>query len=467
MNINFLDIESTISNSYFLLLFLATIYYWFKIIFFSSNNIDKLSVELLNTSSQNLEKPSLKKNQIKSKTGFLILLVVNLLITIQLIERWLESGHFPLSGLYESLIFLSWSILFFYLLIEYWTNSELLGIVICPLLLTITGFTGFSLPAELQQSKPLVPALQSNWLFMHVSVMMLSYGALIFGCVISISYITINFLLKIKKTQSLLSQIKTSAQLSGETMHGALLSGEKLERFSKERSTCVSRTETAQGNLSLLNKIFLLLDSYVIKLNKKEQFSNLILDENQIRNRSDIQVLKSDISLQSSELKLKKLKKNKLELNENSLPAANVTNSALLSGEKLEQFSKETAQGTVSFILKESSAIDFYKPLFAFLDNLSYRTIGVGFCFLTLGILSGAVWANETWGSYWSWDPKETWALITWLTFAIYLHTRFLQGWTGLKPAKIATFGFFIIWICYLGVNLLGKGLHSYGFLVS
>jgi len=100
-----------------------------------------------------------------------------------------------------------------------------------------------------------------------------------------------------------------------------------------------------------------------------------------------------------------------------------------------------------------------------FLDNLSYRAIGIGFCFLTLGILSGAVWANETWGSYWSWDPKETWALITWLTFASYLHSRLLVGWTGKKPALIATFGFIIVWICYLGVNLLGQGLHSYGFL--
>jgi cytochrome c-type biogenesis protein CcsB len=100
-----------------------------------------------------------------------------------------------------------------------------------------------------------------------------------------------------------------------------------------------------------------------------------------------------------------------------------------------------------------------------FLDNLSYRTIGIGFCFLTLGILSGAVWANETWGNYWSWDPKETWAFITWLTFASYLHSRLIGGWTGSKPAWIASFGFIIVWVCYLGVNLLGQGLHSYGFL--
>ena len=97
------------------------------------------------------------------------------------------------------------------------------------------------------------------------------------------------------------------------------------------------------------------------------------------------------------------------------------------------------------------------------LDNLSYRTLGFGFPLLTIGILSGAVWANEAWGSYWSWDPKETWALITWLVFAIYLHTRLTKGWKGTGPALIATGGFVIVWICYLGVNLLGTGLHSYG----
>ena len=99
------------------------------------------------------------------------------------------------------------------------------------------------------------------------------------------------------------------------------------------------------------------------------------------------------------------------------------------------------------------------------IDNLSYRTIGLGFPLLTLGIIAGAVWANEAWGSYWSWDPKETWALITWLIFASYLHSRLTKSWSGKKPAILASVGFLVVWICYLGVNFLGKGLHSYGWL--
>ncbi len=97
------------------------------------------------------------------------------------------------------------------------------------------------------------------------------------------------------------------------------------------------------------------------------------------------------------------------------------------------------------------------------LDNVSYRIIGLGFPLLTIGIISGAVWANEAWGSYWSWDPKETWALITWLVFAAYLHARITKGWQGRRPAILAASGFFVVWVCYLGVNILGKGLHSYG----
>jgi len=105
-------------------------------------------------------------------------------------------------------------------------------------------------------------------------------------------------------------------------------------------------------------------------------------------------------------------------------------------------------------------------PLLEIVDIWSYRIIGLGFPFLTIGIISGAVWANEAWGSYWSWDPKETWALITWLVFAIYLHSRLLKGWQGEKAALVGSAGFFVIWICYLGVNFLGKGLHSYGWVL-
>jgi cytochrome c-type biogenesis protein CcsB len=102
-------------------------------------------------------------------------------------------------------------------------------------------------------------------------------------------------------------------------------------------------------------------------------------------------------------------------------------------------------------------------PVVEQLDSLSYRTITVGFLLLSVGLVSGAVWANEAWGSWWSWDPKETWALICWLVYAAYLHTRLIRGWQGRKPALVAAAGLVVIVVCYIGVNLLGIGLHSYG----
>jgi cytochrome c-type biogenesis protein CcsB len=101
------------------------------------------------------------------------------------------------------------------------------------------------------------------------------------------------------------------------------------------------------------------------------------------------------------------------------------------------------------------------------LDNLSYRCLGLGFVLLTAGLISGAVWANEAWGSYWSWDPKETWALVTWFTYATYLHSRLVAEKPKDESAKIGAFGFIVVWICYVGVNLFGTGLHSYGWFAS
>lgn len=96
------------------------------------------------------------------------------------------------------------------------------------------------------------------------------------------------------------------------------------------------------------------------------------------------------------------------------------------------------------------------------LDQLNYRAVAFGFVMLTLGIVTGAAWANYAWGSYWSWDPKETWSLITWLIYGAFLHGRLVAGWKGLKTSIISIIGFGAVLFCYLGVNLLLSGLHSY-----
>jgi cytochrome c-type biogenesis protein CcsB len=230
-------------------------------------------------------------------------------------------------------MFLSWCFTGLHLYITYSTSlkdenvkfvQKLLGAITTPSALLTNAFATFTLPKEMQEAAPLVPALQSNWLMMHVTVMIFSYAALILGSLMAIAFLIVT---------------------GGE--------------------------------------------------NKSSQ------------------EYKQEKNLSSSFFKIEK------------------------------------------------------QQIALTLDNLSYRILGIGFPLLTIGILSGAVWANEAWGSYWSWDPKETWALLTWLIFAIYLHTRLSKGWEGKKPAMIASFGFFIVWVCYLGVNLIGEGLHSYGWIVQ
>jgi cytochrome c-type biogenesis protein CcsB len=98
------------------------------------------------------------------------------------------------------------------------------------------------------------------------------------------------------------------------------------------------------------------------------------------------------------------------------------------------------------------------------LDEVTYKSIAVGFPIFTLGgLIFGAIWADQAWGVYWSWDPKETWSLITWLIYAFYLHARMIRGWRGKKVAIVAVVGFTAVIFTYLGVNLLLSGLHSYG----
>ncbi len=102
-------------------------------------------------------------------------------------------------------------------------------------------------------------------------------------------------------------------------------------------------------------------------------------------------------------------------------------------------------------------------PSIRILDEINYNAIMIGFPLLTIGIVTGAAWANYAWGTYWSWDPKETWSLIVWFVYAAFLHARFTRGWVGRRVAWLSIIGFAATIFCYLGVNLVLSGLHSYG----
>lgn len=280
--------------------------------------------------------------------------IANLCIAALLGARWLEGGYFPLSNLYESLFFLAWGITAVHLAVENMSRSRLVGAITAPVAMAIAAFATLTLPAQMQHSEPLVPALKSNWLMMHVSVMLLSYAALLVGALLAIAFLVVT-------------------------------RGQDIKLQGSSVGTGGYRLRRAEANGAI--------ESSVLKL---EASGNMAV-----------------------------------------LTSIAPASTAPLSPQRLS--------------------------LADTLDNLSYRTIGLGFPLLTIGIIAGAVWANEAWGSYWSWDPKETWALITWLVFAAYLHARITRGWQGRRPAILAATGFVVVWVCYLGVNLLGKGLHSYG----
>jgi len=102
-------------------------------------------------------------------------------------------------------------------------------------------------------------------------------------------------------------------------------------------------------------------------------------------------------------------------------------------------------------------------PSLELIDELTYQMVVFGFLFLTIGIITGSVWANSAWGKYWSWDPKETWSLISWFVYAIFMHLRMMKGWHGKKLAIVSITGFISVLFTYFGVNFLLSGLHSYG----
>nr|QXI84498.1 cytochrome c heme attachment protein [Gentiana yunnanensis] len=267
------------------------------------------------------------------------LLVSFFCITGLLVTRWIYSGHFPLSDLYESLIFLSWSFSLIHIILHFKKKNNLLSIITSSSAVFTQSFSMSGLLTEIHQSSVLVPALQSEWLMMHVTMMILGYASLLCGSLLSAALLVITFRKSIKIFYLF----------------------------------CQSQ--------------FLLHDPFTFsKIEYIGERNNFFFDKNYYRSQ----------------------------------------------------------------LIQE-------------LDYWSYRVISLGFLFLTIGILSGAVWANEAWGSYWNWDPKETWAFITWIIFAIYLHTRTNRNLQGENSAIVASMGFLIIWICYFGINLFGVGLHSYG----
>jgi len=296
--------------------------------------------------------------------------------------RWKESydlgyGHIPLSNMYESMVFWSWSTILIYLIFERVYRNRSLGVIAAPLGLLAIAAVSIA-PSISQQIDPLVPALQSNWLTAHVITSFFGYAAFAISFGVSVLYLIFS------------SEKRNDA---------AYVVG----------MVCLVATITVLAAVGL---------DFVAQKVAGAPHPHLFA-----------------ASLRS--------------------PALGVKVVSWVAVLALFAFFWYAGQAN------HDRLAALFPPL-RVLDELAYKTIMVGFPLLTLGIVTGAAWANYAWGTYWGWDPKETWSLITWLIYAAFLHARFTAGWRGKKTAILSVVGFAAVVFTYIGVNFVLSGLHSY-----
>ncbi len=429
--------------------------------------------------------------------------------TAALIYRWIDSYAFwlssvpssdviqallrsaPLRNLYESLIFFVWALILFHLIIEYIYKNRTLGAFVLPvaaLALAFITFTGMN-----QNIEPLVPALQSNWLLFHVFLSFIGYAAFGVAFGAGLMYLILTTEKKdatyfwagiaVVFCANLISVLFLKNIISFMAVNAALFIAFSLVLNYKLLKTFIGEWKTGDSGTQIMNTIIiaviLILDIF---------FAFLLI--------SSTASIVIPIILAGGSLYIKYLLLNKdiylfwttiigiflVVLIAMGVDFINLTTTQ--RGEFLQSYflraSFKSASGLI-MVLSWVISISFLYTLYRYgstikqvllglsldhhmLDDITYKSIAVGFPLFTIGgVIMGAIWANSAWGTYWSWDPKETWSLITWFVYAIYLHARLVAGWRGDRAAVIAVVGFIAVIFTYLGVNLVLSGLHSYG----
>ncbi len=312
--------------------------------------------------------------------------------TLALLMRWAEFKEIggmgwvravPLTNLYESLIFFVWCLILVYLVIEFRYKNRSFGAFITPvaaLALAFIDLTGMS-----KNIQPLVPALQSNWLLVHVMMSFISYA------LFAVSFSTGLMYLIVKSEQ-------------------------------RNEASYIFWTVTLGIFVATLAAMGLDFLTFKVAFMGKQELIKSYLFKASFRSESTAVV------------------------------AASLAATAGLI----------FVIWRFGYLLK--TIITSFNISAEMLDELTYKSIAIGFPIFTLGgLIFGAIWADQAWGKYWTWDPKETWSLITWFFYAFFLHSRLMRGWKGKKVAAVAVLGFIAVIFTYLGVNLLLSGLHAYG----
>ncbi len=371
-------------------------------------------------------------------------------------HRWYLSGHPPFSNIYEMMLSFVWTLAALTLFAERKYAIRVLGTVTMPL--AVVGVVLMQLlPSAV---KPLVPALQSTWLHVHVTFAMLAYAA----CAVSFALAMMFLIQDEMKTDSFLAT--TSLLVTG--IYVGLLTrfapsgGLRVMAWDPQeaRELFLSQHNPLMVIIPELGFLFAFVLLAVLAPLALYGWAKIRKDERALgwaNNAFYLGLLLQIVALAAFVIRARGGSYTSLEMEgvfQTSLSASPFILSGLISG----------VFASIMYLMLYWRREDLERlmPAADRLDRLTYKTIGIAFPLLTLMIAAGAYWANRTWGSYWSWDPKETWAAITWLVYAGYLHMRITRGWRGRRAAYFAILGFAVVVFTFFGVTYLLPGLHAY-----
>ena len=371
-------------------------------------------------------------------------------------HRWYEAGHPPFASIYEMLLSFVWTLAVLTLVAEKKYGVKVIGTVTMPV--AIVGVVLMQLLRT--EVHPLVPALQSTWLHVHVTLAMLAYAA----CALSFA-LAMMFLVKDNmKTETFLA---ATSLLTVAAYLGILTRFEKWGGLSVVAWNPQEKSEVFLGkgmrlfvvipDLGWLMALVLagIAVPFVLYLAWRKTNNRDFIN---LANRAVfVSILLQALALAFFVLRARDGQYASLDV-DGLFPTSLAASPFILSGIVGGIF----ASLLYLLLVWRRSDLERMLPSAEELDRITYRTIAIAFPLLTLMIAAGAYWANRTWGSYWSWDPKETWAAITWLVYAGYLHMRITRGWRGRRAAYFAILGFAVVMFTFFGVTYLLPGLHSY-----
>ena len=389
-----------------------------------------------------------------ASTATAIGLVAN---TLAVAHRWYLSGRPPFASIYEMLLSFVWTVALLTLVAEKKFGVKIIGSITMPLAVVCVILMQL-LPSEV---RPLVPALQSTWLHVHVTLAMLAYAA----CAVSFA-LAMMFLIKDNfKTETFLAL--TSATV------GAIYIAILATRFEKWGGLSVTAWDARDKSDMFIGRgmrlfvtvpdlgwLFVIaalaaiapLAFYLVSRAKKDDSFYGIANKALF-----VSILLQIVVLAAFALRVRDASYPSPD-QDGLFPTSLAASPFLLGGLVTGIF----ASLLYLMLLWRRSDLQGLLPSADTLDRVTYKTICIAFPLLTFMIATGAYWANRTWGSYWSWDPKETWAAITWLVYAGYLHMRITRGWRGRRAAYFAILGFGVVIFTFLGVTYLLPGLHAY-----